>query len=128
MKMSRTTGSGHIELTGHAIELLKDRFQRLVHFLLINNDEIRLYGVNHVMTEEQKKVYEQYDNCVSRLCGIARLPNVLLYGADTIGHDLSRAFSDIISDVEERQRFLQKAERNNEIFAYRQRFRKSIDF
>lgn len=121
MTMSRTTDSGHIELTGYVIELLKDRFQKHVHFLLINNDEIMLYGVNYVMTKERKKVYDQYINCVSRLCGIARLPNVLLYGADTAGHDLSREFSDVIPDVEERQRFLQKAERNNGIFACRGR-------
>jgi hypothetical protein len=52
----------------------------------------------------------------ARQAGIHRLPNALLFGSDTVGPDLSRAFAPLIGNPSVRAAYLSKAGLGNEAY------------
>ena len=84
-------------LTNLDKKVIIDHFERIVEFCDHQEDKI-------------KEAYRKYSNLCSRLCGCDRLPNVLLFGADITGPDLSRPFSDMILEEEERVNFYNRCQ------------------
>ena len=98
-------------LTEEARQLIKDRFGRLVNFWQVDNQELMDPEISRIKRGELERLYGEHANDLSRFCSISRLPNTFLFGADTVGPDLTQAFSEMILGSLDAKLFLEKADR-----------------
>ena len=72
-----------------------DRFTRLVSFLLNSGETGATY-------KRVSTAFNPYADCYSRFIGLHRLPNLLIYGSDTQGRELTEEFLQLVTPVEAR--------------------------
>ncbi|MCA9373141.1 hypothetical protein KC921_03540 [Candidatus Woesebacteria bacterium] len=72
-----------------------DRFTRLVSFLLNSGETGATY-------KRVSTAFNPYADCYSRFIGLHRLPNLLIYGSDTQGKELTEEFLQLVTPVEAR--------------------------